>query len=883
MFKEAKHHKEADALVRYEPEIAVGLKEEEVLAREKAGLSNKSNVRVDKPYWKIFTDNIFTVFNITLYAIGLLFLITSLLLNHFGHNEVVAKYFGISKYGFLGPATINMVIGIIQECRSKRVLEKLRLVAEAKAHVIRDGKEQEILASKLVADDIVIFRQGEQVTADAKVLDGLAELDESLLTGESNTVTKRPKANCNEVYSGSSVMAGAVTCVVTKVGEEAYANTLQKKVKKMSRKKSELMKNLYGILNVMSILLFLVVAVVVSTMVYKVNRWGSVPGVFPEAISLSEPSGWAQIITTTSAFAIGVIPTGLVLTTSITLAVSTIYLASQKTLIQELYSLESLSRVDVICLDKTGTLTDGTMSVESILYENSRHEETNRYIRLLLGAMTTQNATSKALQDYFGSEVDRKFVLSATQFSSARKYSGIKTLNGAVKLGAPEYLLVNEKILEESKNLASQGLRVVALTLEGMCLALITLKDGIRKSAEATLEYFYENGLDVKIISGDNQHTVAKIAAQCGVRNADKAISLEGMEIEDVKKIAEEYTVFARVSPEQKEALVTALKERKHKVAMTGDGVNDILALRKSNCAITFEKATDAAKSCSDVILLDNDFCHLREVVGEGRRVVNNMERSSILFLMKTVCIFLLAFILIPWRAGQMFFTIENIYLVQTSVIAISGFLLSLERRREPIVGSFRRNVFPKAAASGLLLLVGAVVPCVLYLFNLLDIQNTVAMISILTTLAGLTVLFVMSRPFTPYRWVVWGIALAVTAILALALPQSYLGGAPISIRDFQNGTIAREFFQPWNAKVWQGLASQPLSFWIMGGFAIIGIPVYNLIIFLVNRFFEKRLNDDDEDDDDENASENPLRKTMNFILSFKKKNKKKEEEEPKK
>jgi hypothetical protein len=206
-----------------------------------------------------------------------------------------------------------------------------------------------------------------------------------------------------------------------------------------------------------------------------------------------------------------------------------------------------------------------------------------------------------------------------------------------------------------------------------------------------------------------------------------------------------------------------------------------------------------------------------------------------------------------------------------------------LERRREPIVGSFRRNVFPKAAASGLLLLVGAVVPCVLYLFSLLDIQNTVAMISILTTLAGLTVLFVMSRPFTPYRWVVWGIALAVTAILALALPQSYLGGAPISVRDFQNGTIAREFFQPWNAKVWQGLASQPLSFWIMGGFAIIGIPVYNLIIFLVNRFFEKRLNDDDEDDDDENASENPLRKTMNFILSFKKKNKKKEEEEPKK
>ena len=828
---------------RKKPSKEQGLTSEDVALRVNAGANNKSKIRVEKSLAKIIRDNVLTLFNIVLYSIGLLFVGFSIYHSASGREKLVGDYFGFTKYGFLGPVTINVIIGIIQEVRSKNIINKLKIVTEAKANVMRDSKLSSIPASDIVLDDIIYFKPGEQVMADCYVIDGECEVDESLLTGESKTIKKNPEEGNNKLFSGSTIMSGSVVARVRRVGDDTYANELSRKVKNISQKKSELRRNIYGILNTMAAVLFVIVAVVMATMLFKIAIHGGNPDVFNPTISLNVPTGWAQLLITTSAFAIGVIPTGLALATSLSLAVSVISLATQKTLIQELYSLENLSRVDVICLDKTGTLTDGSMHLIDVLYENSRHAETDNYISSLLYAMKDDNQTSIALKERFGPVGNAK-IDKVVPFASSRKYSAIILKDGTeLRLGAPEILIHNERVMNEAQNKEKEGMRVVCFAKGEECLALLILKDGIRKSAEGTIKYFNENGVDVKIISGDAAKTVSKIASLCGVENADKAISLEGMDVESVKKIANDYTIFARVSPEQKEALVSALQEVGHNVAMTGDGVNDILALRKADSSITFQKATDAAKSCSDVILLDNDFSHLKSVVGEGRRVVNNMQRSSVLFLMKTIAIALLAFALIPFKKGQMFFTIENIYLVQTSVIAVGGFLLSLEGSKSPIKGTFATNVYTRALASGLLVFLAALLPCLLNLFGVIsNSANVTSMISILTTIAGITVMLRNSMPFTKYRLIVFLFVVFVTFLLAFALPRPYVGGQHLAIEDLANGTIKNEFFQPWNSIVFTNFNAEPITYWIMLIFILTALPLYGLTIYFAEIFMKKRL-----------------------------------------
>ena len=829
---------------RVNADKSIGLTQAEVDVRVANGAVNKSKIHVEKSFGKILKDNALTLFNIVLFSIALLFVGFSIYLGSTGKQDLVHRYFGFSKYGFLGPVLFNIIIGVVQEVRSKNVISKLRIVTEAKASVMRDGELKNIPASEIVLDDIIYFKPGEQVMTDCWVIDGEAEVDESLLTGESNTVKKTSAEGRNKLFSGSAIMSGTLIARVRRVGDDTYANELSRKVKNISKKKSELMRNIYGILNTMAIVLVIIVAVVIATMLWKIAIYGDDPTVFDPPISLDSPAGWAQLLITTSAFAIGVIPTGLALATTLSLAVSVVALATQKTLIQELYSLENLSRVDTICLDKTGTLTDGSMHLVEVLYESSNHEETNNLISGLLGAMKDDNQTSLALKERFIPNKDLK-TKSVVPFSSARKYSQVTLKDGTLlRLGAPEMLLKDGIVNEEAQEKQKEGMRVVCFTRNEECLALVVLKDGIRKSAEGTIKYFNENGVAVKIISGDAAKTVSKIASICGVIDADKAISLEGMDVEEVKKIANEYTVFARVSPEQKEALVTALQESGHNVAMTGDGVNDILALRKANSSITFQKATDAAKACSDVILLDNDFSHLQSVVGEGRRVVNNMQRSSILFLMKTVAITLLAFALIPFKKGQMFFTIENIYLVQTSVIAVGGFLLSLEGSKTPITGTFAKNVYTKALASGLLVFLAALLPCLLNLFGVIKVSaNVTSMISILTTIAGMTVMLRNSLPFTKYRLIVFLFVVFATLILAFALPRPYVGGQFLSVKDFADGTIQAEFFQPWNSSVFKNFNAEPITYWIMLAFVLFALPLYALTIYLSEKFMKRNLN----------------------------------------
>ena len=783
-------------LPRVETEPHKGLTDAQAKERLAAGLGNRVKTNLDKSNIRIFCENAFTFFNCVLYAIGLLFLGFMIFLRASGHEAVEKEYFGITKFIFLISVIMNVTIGTVQGIKAKQTLKKLRIVNRGTSKVVRDSQKVDVPMEDIVIDDVLFLSQGDQVPVDLIVQEGEVQVDESLLTGEADLVKKKPG---DTLYSGSVVFVGSCYGRAEKVADDTYASQLAAKVKSLQGHKSELMVSIYRIINVCSILLFVIVAIVIGTLIYKSIRWGE--DLLGAGEGLHQPTTWAKIFVTTASFAIGVIPTGLVLLTSMTLAVSIMKLSKEKTLVQELYALENLSRVDVICLDKTGTLTDGTMSIDE-LHPLVPEEEMLDVIRHILGCFETTNMTSKALLDAYGwLESD---VAETIPFSSATKCSGYKSSDGVTYLmGAPDYIAKNCKEAQEySAHKAKQGKRVIAVTRDGKCLGLVALEDGIRASAKDTLRFFYDNGVDVRIISGDNPITVSRIASLAGVKGAKKAISLEGVPLEQIPQYVKDYVVFARVSPEQKQAIVESLQALGHKVAMTGDGVNDILALRKANASITFDNATTAAKSCSDVVLLDNDFSHLKAVVGE----VNNVERTAVLMIMKTIAVAALSLALIPFKEGQMSYSLENVYLLETAIIGTGGFLLSLEPTKEPIRGSFNRNVFAKAIPSGLLVWIGAMLPILLTVFGLYGARDSAytmetrtSIISLMTAAAGLSVLASMSIPWNRFRTIAVALVAGNVALFGLALPRVFIGAHALNFSDVD--TILHEMFQPWNAR----------------------------------------------------------------------------------
>ncbi len=834
---------------RFSPSLEKGLSKKEVEQRASEGAINRPSKKVEKSYLRMLFDNIFTPFNIALFVIAALFLFFMIYLNVTGRHDVVEKDFGISKFGFLIPAVVNSTIGSVQEIHGRRVLNKLKLLNQAKANVIREGQNISLYAEDIVLDDVMRLSAGEQCLADSILQEGEIYVDEGMLTGESDPIAKKKG---DFVYAGSSILVGSGIAIVERVGDDTFAHSLSGQAKELPRHHSELMTIINRIIRFLAYAILVVVAVIITTLCIKITIHGGNPEVFGSSLSLSDAATWGRIVITSGAFAVGMIPEGLVLLTSVALMVSILKLARQKTLIQELYSLENLSRVDTICLDKTGTLTDGTMNVVEARFLGNE-EEATCYLRHLLGAFSETNPTSAALDEKYGHEASSE-IKDKIPFSSIKKHSGIVYENGdTILLGAPEYLLTEDaKELEFVKEKAKEGKRVLGLTKNEEPIAFYVIEDHIRLSAKETLTFFYENGVDIKIISGDNLLTVSKIASECGVKDVEKGISLEGMSLEKVKEIVKDNTIFARVSPEQKLAIVEALQENGHKVAMTGDGVNDILALRKANASITFAKATDAAKSCSDVVLLDNDFKHLKEVVGQGRRVVNNIERAAILFLMKTTAIIGLAFALIPFKKGQFLYSVENIYLLQTAVIGVGGFLLSLESHKEPIRGSFMRNVFSKALISGLLVLAAAIAPLILCrstaLFNgtpVISEDSAKSLISILTGLAGFVCCVCMCTPFTRYRFICLIAVILFGTFLVFALPTSIVGGKATSFSmfvspdgNFFHAPFFQVAFQPWNSEVMIELHKNYVNYVVMGSFLLIAFPLYGATYHFVNKRF---------------------------------------------
>ena len=850
--------KERPSINRIEAKADFGLTNDQVSERKEKGYTNIVKDTQTKSIGRIIFDNVFTLFNCMLFIIAIIFLVFIIYLTSNGRQDVIDKHFGFSKFIFLIPLLMNVTVGTIQEIHSRNVLNKLKIVTSMKSRVVRNGEEIDIDSDSLVTDDVVCLKAGEQAVADMIVLEGTLQVDESMLTGESDHVKK---VAGDYVYSGSAIIVGKAKARVDKVGADTYVSELQRKVKSVTAHKSELMSDIVKILKVLSIVLVVVTAVIIGTLVYKINKSGSVPEIWDGmTLSLNSPVTWARIMITAGSFAIGIIPSGLVLTTSVTLMISIASLSRQNTLIQQLYSLENLSRVDTICLDKTGTLTDGTMKV--VHTERFEHLEViYDHIRNLIGAMDNRNQTAEALFNAFGENKDVKYK-QYLPFSSDKKCSGLIYENGdTLTMGAPEYLLPkDDKRLAYVEDRAREGRRVIAFKLNDQLLAFFVIEDQIRKSAPDTLKFFRENGVNVKVISGDNPLTVSKIAETCGIENADKAISLEGMELSKIPEIVENYTIFARVSPEQKAALVEALQKQGHKVAMTGDGVNDILALRKADSSITFAKATDAAKSCSDVVLLDNDFSHLKEVVGQGRRVINNIQRTSILFLMKTIAIITLAFALIPFKKGQMWYTVENAYLLESTVIGTGGFLLSLEGAKLPIKGKFFENIFYKALASGLLAALAIVIPVIVYTMgqNSIIFKPTVltesdahSLMTLMLVLAGVIVTVAMCIPFNKWRiFVLAGVA--ITGIgLSMMLPTTFMMGQPLPPSHFHapegqvnaigNWPIVREFLQPWNSKAVQNFFSNWHNFMVILIFFVVALPIYIVLLRLINKNLEKK------------------------------------------
>ncbi len=748
-------------------EIITGLTKSEVEEQKKLGHINFTKEKAGKSYPKIIADNLLTFFN-------LLWLVVTVVL-------VVCGSF--TNLTFLFIVIPNILIATFQEIRAKRVVEKLKVVAEPKAVVIRDGKESEIEISDIVLGDVIRLEMGRQVPSDGVVISGFAEANESLLTGESDAIKKREG---DSVLAGSFLVSGSILVKVTKVGKDNYIHKIESAAKGFKAPESNLFRDLNSLIRYIGIFMVPMSILMIVTNYFDTGR---------------------DIVTTvekTSGAVIGMIPAGIYLLITVTLTLSVMILAKRRTLVQDMYSIEMLASADVVCLDKTGTITDGTMCVADFVPLSSDVEKIKDVISIIEQAEDAQNNTSRALIDYFGTK--DALITDKVPFSSARKYSAV-TIGGvgSFAIGAPGFVPcgITAEIDEKVKAYASLGYRVLVLAEldkidgEGKALALVAIADRIRPNAKETIDSFQNQGVTVKIISGDHAQTVSSIAERVGVKDADKYISCTGLSDEELSAAAEKYTVFGRVTPEQKVLLVRVLKAAGHTVAMTGDGVNDTLALKESNCAIAMADGSEVARALSQIVLLDSDFSALPEVVKEGRRCINNVRNSATLFLMKTVFVIGLSIFAICMPAMTYPFEPKQFMLLELLVIGIPSVLLALEPSFERIKGSFLKTVFVESVPSAIVMYLPVFFILMLGRARVNispECFNATAMIVV--TLVGYINLIYLCRPFTKWRvWVCTGVGIAMILVSAFsifagdfisAIPRDVLGFLPA----FENPTF---------------------------------------------------------------------------------------------
>lgn len=692
LFEKKVYQPPADQADRYEPDSDVGLTASQVKKRTNDGYVNHAVKGGTKSIFKIIVSNVFTYFNMIFFILAILLLIEQ------SYNHLT----------FLIVVFFNTVIGIVQEIRAKKTLEKLSLVSAPLVKVVRDGKEECIPSESLVLDDIVIFEAGNQICADATVCDGSVTVNESLVTGESDEIKKGMH---DELLSGSFVISGKCRARLDKVGYESFASKLTVDAKRIKKKQQPgMMKSLTLLIKIIGII---IIPLAIMMFINQHNVLGN---------SVKES------VETTAASVIGMIPEGLYLLTTIALAVSVMRLAKKKTLVHDMKCIETLARVDVICVDKTGTITEPDMNLKEIVpLEGDSDEELYRaegLVRDLVLNMDADNITMEALKSYFEDSKTYRKAISVKGFSSATKYSAVKFEKGrGYLLGAPEFVIKNDyeqfrDVIEEHSSLGERVLLFAEYEfkegsvedifnggkLRGIVIpiALVTLENRIRPEAKETFEYFAEQGVTIKVISGDNPLTVAKAASDAGIEGADRYIDASLLNTkEKIAKAVNEYNVFGRVTPEQKRLFIKALKKEGHTVAMTGDGVNDVLALKDADCSIAMASGSEAAANVSDLVLLESNFACMPSVVDEGRRVINNIQRSASLYLVKNIFSFILTIItliaVLPYPL-----TPAQISLVSYFFIGIPSFFLALEPNHDRVKGKFLRNVMFKSFPAAL-------------------------------------------------------------------------------------------------------------------------------------------------------------------------------------
>ena len=719
---------------RYNPEYKKGLTSQQVQEHRLHGWTNKAVEPPSKTTKEIVHENVFTYFN-------LIFVVLAVLLCLVGSFRDLT---------FLPVIIANTLIGIIQEIRAKQVLDKLTMLNAPRASVVRDGKRTVINAEDLVVDDIVIFKAGDQVCADAEVSAGEVQVNESLLTGEADEITKRKG---DKLMSGSFIVSGQCHARLDKVGEDSYISKLTLQAKAMqSKEQSEMIRSLDKLVKCVGVAI-IPIGIVLFSQAFFIQH-----------------DGFRESVTSMIAAVIGMIPEGLYLLASVALAVSSIRLAQKKVLLHDMKCIETLARVDVLCVDKTGTITENTMKVQKLIKTDEYDEKEKGGLSLLVGdfaaAMTNDNITMAALKEYF-TKASGKKVLSKTGFSSATKYSSVTFEDGAYVLGAPEFVLKEkyDDYAEEITEYASTGSRVLAfgiydgevdgkpLTHGILPFGFVLLANPIREAAKETFEYFAEQGVEVKVISGDNPVTVSNVAKQAGIKNADRYVDASEFEDEQsMSKALLNNTVFGRVTPSQKRKFVRILKEAGHTVAMTGDGVNDVLALKDADCSIAMASGSDAAAQASQLVLLESDFSCMPEVVLEGRRVVNNIQRSASLFLVKNIFSFLLSVASVVFMFT---YPLEpsQVSLISMFTIGVPAFFLALEPNKNMIKGHFLTNVLLKALPAAL---TDALAVAALVIFGrTFDVSSTdiSTAATMLLAIVGFMILYKISAPMNKIRF----------------------------------------------------------------------------------------------------------------------------------
>ena len=726
-----------------------GLTDEEVRQRVEEGLTNRADISTDKTTKEIVVSNVFTYFN-------LIFLVITILL------IMVGSFRNLT---FLPIIIGNTVIGIVQEIRAKKTLEKMSLLNAPHADVIRNGSVKQISTDELVKDDVILLTAGKQICADAVVISGNIQVNESLLTGEADEVEKTEGST---LMSGSFVVSGECYARLEKVGNESYISKLSLEAKSMGGKEqSEMIRSINLIVKWVGIVI-IPIGLILFWQSHFVNG---------ESITKS--------VTSTVAAIIGMIPEGLYLLTTVALALSTMKLARKKVLLHDMKSIETLARVDVLCVDKTGTITEPDMKLKEIfLCKNSGADGTQTALTLdelkslildYANASVDNNATMLALKAYAAEALTNntsalhRTAVSQQAFSSSLKYGSVTFSDGTYLLGAPEFIMHEDfaRIEEEIIPYADKGDRVLLFArydgenvengINGSVtpLGFVALANPIRENAVKTFEYFKSQGVAIKVISGDNPRTVSRIAIQAGIESAESFVDAATLDTED--KIADavnKYTVFGRVTPKQKKQLVKALQAKEHTVAMTGDGVNDILAMKDADCSVAMASGSEAAAQAAQVVLLDSDFAHMPDVVYEGRRVVNNIQRSASLFLVKNIFSLLLSLFSVilmvtyPLEPAQ-------VSLISMFTIGVPGFLLALEQNKDRIKGHFITNVMLKALPGGLtdVIAVGALVVCG-EVFCISDASiGTIA--TLVLSVVGFMILFKISEPLNGMKYAV--------------------------------------------------------------------------------------------------------------------------------